>query len=42
MRLFENSYDQKYMFVEDFQKPFNISFFILRFSIINLALFQTT
>ena len=37
MKLFENSYDQKYIFVKDFQMQFNIIFFILKFSIVNLA-----
>ena len=36
LRLFENSYDQKYIFAEDFQRQFNINFLI-----INLALLQT-
>ena len=36
LRLFENSYDQKYIFA-DFPRQFNINFFILTFSIVNLA-----
>ena len=36
LRLFENSYDQKYIFAEDFQRQFNTNFLI-----INLALLQT-
>ena len=40
LRLFENSYDQKYMFVEDLQWEFDIRFVVLKFSV-NLVLFQT-
>ena len=41
LRLFENSNEQKCIFVKDFQRQFNINFFILKFSIANLAAFQT-
>ena len=41
LRLFENSYNQKCVFVKDFQRQFNINFFILMFSIINFVAFQT-
>ena len=39
LRLFEHSYDQKYI-CKVFQKQFNISFFILKFPIVNLAACQ--
>ena len=41
LRLIENSYDQKCIFVKDFQRQFNINIFILKFSIVNLATFHT-
>ena len=40
LRLFENTYDQKCIFVKEFQSQININFFILKFSIVNLAVFQ--